>query len=129
MFQTLIAEDNPVFRQSLKEVLVRRFPFMEIDEAIDGEQALFQGRARNHDLIFMDIKMPGQNGLEVTRAIKSKDREAVVCLVTSYDLPEYRYAAKDCGADHFIVKAESTEKVIVGLVEAVIASRAVSSLS
>ena len=123
MFQTLIAEDNTNFRQSLKEVLSRRFPLMEIDEAIDGEQALIRGTAHHHDLVFMDIRMPGKNGLDVTRAIKSGDQEVIVCIVTSYDLQEYRDAAKDCGADHFIVKDESTESVIVDLVESVIAKR------
>lgn len=124
MFQTLIAEDNAAFRQSLREVLARRFPFMEIAEAVDGEQALHQGTAHHHDLIFMDIKMPGRNGLDVTREIKSCDRDAVVCLVTNYDLQEYRDAAGVCGADHFIVKDESTESVIVDLVESVIAKLA-----
>ena len=123
MFQTLIAEDNAVFRQSLREVLARRFPFMEINEAIDGEQALFQGTAHHHDLIFLDIKMPMLNGLAVTRAIKTRDREAVICLVTSYDLQEYRDAADVCGVDHFIVKDESTESLIVSVVERVIAAR------
>ncbi|MFZ2266971.1 MAG: response regulator transcription factor [Azonexus sp.] len=121
MFQTLIAEDNPVFRHSLKSVLERRFPRMEIEEAVDGEQAVLQGMARHHDLIFMDIKMPGRNGLEATRMIKSSDLDAVVCLVTSYDLPEYREAAGICGADHFIVKDDSSESVIVDLVESVLA--------
>jgi DNA-binding NarL/FixJ family response regulator len=119
MFQTLIAEDNVVFRQSLREVLARRFPDMAIDEAADGEQAIHQGMARRHDLVFMDINMPGKNGLEVTRAIKDGDHEAVVCLVTNYDIQEYRDAADACGADHFIVKDEFTESLIVGLVQSV----------
>jgi two-component system response regulator YesN len=123
-FQTLIAEDNAVFRQSLKSVLERRFPEMSIEEAEDGEQAVFRGTASHHDLIFMDIKMPGRNGLDATRIIKSRDHEAVVCLCTSYDLPEYRDAAGICGADHFIVKDESSESVIVKLVESVVARRA-----
>ncbi len=123
MFQTLIAEDNPVFREALKEVLARRFPFMTIEAADDGNRALDEGTATHHDLVFMDIKMPGRSGLEVTRAIKAGDREAIVCIVTSYDLPEYRQAARDCGADHFIVKDESTEAVIVGLVESILARR------
>jgi len=123
MFQTLIAEDNLVFRQSLKDVLARRFPFMVVDEAADGDDALQQGTAHHHDLIFMDVRMPGKNGLEVTRAIKLADREAVVCIVTSHDLPEYRDAAAACGADHFVVKGESSESTIAGVVELVIAGR------
>lgn len=123
MFYTLIAEDNPVFRQALKEMLNRRFPFMDIKEASDGTQALDQAKSGHHDLVFMDIKMPGASGLEVTRAIKADDRDAVVCVVTAYDLPEYRAAAQDSGADHFIVKDESTEAVIVALVESILARR------
>lgn len=121
MFHTLIAEDNAVFRRTLKEMLARRFPFMAIDEASDGDQAMSQGTASHHDLVFMDIKMPGRSGLDVTRAIKAGDRNATVCIVTSYDLPEYREAAEDCGADHFIVKGDSTEACIVGLVDAILA--------
>lgn len=123
MFHTLIAEDNWNFRQALKEMLSRRFPFMDIEEASDGTQALDQAKAGHHDLVFMDIKMPGMSGLEVTRAIKSDDRGAVVCVVTAYDLPEYRAAAEDSGADHFIVKDESIEAVIVALVESMLARR------
>ena len=44
MLKILIAEDNVDFRQSLKEVLVRRFPAMVVDEAIDGDDALLQGK-------------------------------------------------------------------------------------
>ncbi|MGA9394383.1 MAG: response regulator transcription factor, partial [Azonexus sp.] len=104
MLKILIAEDNVDFRQSLKDVLVRRFPTMVVEEAIDGDEALLQGKGHQHDLIFMDINMPGKNGLEVTRAIKDSDQEAVVCLITNHDLQEYRDAAEECGADHFIVK-------------------------
>lgn len=123
MFHTLIAEDNPTFRQALKEMLSRRFPFMDIEEAVHGTQALDQAKAGHHDLVFMDIKMPGMSGLEVTRAIKSDDREAIVCIVTSYDLPEYREAAHDSGADHFIVKDEFTEAVVASLVESILSRR------
>lgn len=123
MFRTLIVEDNAIFREALKDVLARRFPFMSIEEACDGNQALAQGTARHHDLVFMDIRMPGRNGLDVTRAIKAGDHDAKVCVVTSYDLPEYRQAAENCGADHFIVKDESTEAAIVGLVESILADQ------
>ena len=123
MFHTLIAEDNPIFRQALKEMLGRRFPFMDIEEAADGSQALVRAKAGHHDLVFMDIKMPGVNGLDVTRAIKSDDHEAIVCVVTAYDLPEYRAAAQDSGADHFIVKDETTESLVVALVESILARR------
>jgi DNA-binding NarL/FixJ family response regulator len=119
MLKTLIAEDNADFRESLREVLARRFPTMVIDEAADGEQALLSGQDHHHDLIFMDINMPGKNGLEVTRILKENDNDAVVCLITNYDLQEYRDAAEDCGADHFIVKDDLSESLIFGLVTSI----------
>ena len=119
MLKTLIAEDNADFRESLREVLARRFPTMVIDEAADGDQALLCGQDHHHDLIFMDINMPGKNGLEVTRILKENDNDAVVCLITNYDLQEYRDAADDCGADHFIVKDDLSESLIFGLVTSI----------
>ena len=92
---------------------------MVVEEAIDGDDALLQGKGHQHDLIFMDINMPGKNGLEVTRAIKDSDQEAVVCLITNYDLQEYRDAAEECGADHFVVKDDLSESMIFGLVTSI----------
>jgi len=123
MFHTLIAEDNVAYRQSLRDLLVRHFPFMAIHEATNGNEALDLGESRRHDLVFMDIKMPGHNGLDVTRAIKAGNHDAVVCIITSYDLPEYRNAAKDCGADYFIVKDQSTEAAIVDFIDSILAHR------
>ena len=119
MLKTLIAEDNAEFRESLREVLARRFPTMVIDEAADGEEALLSEQDHHHDLIFMDINMPGKNGLEVTRILKDGNDDAVVCLITNYDLQEYREAADECGADHFIVKDDLSESLIFGLVTSI----------
>lgn len=123
MFNTLIAEDNVLFRQTLSRVLTQRFPFMNITETGNGENALQLAADKRPDLIFMDIKLPGKNGLDVTKAIKAIHADAIVCIITSYDLPEYREAATHCGARHFIVKDESTEAVIVEVVESILAAR------
>ncbi len=123
MFNTLIAEDNAVFRQTLSRVLARRFPFMRIAEAEDGENALQLASDTHPDLVFMDIRLPGMSGLDATRAIKAAHADTVVCIITSHDLPEYREAAIHCGASHFIVKDDSSETVIVETVESLLAAR------
>jgi CheY-like chemotaxis protein len=66
MFRTLIVEDNVIFRRSLGEMIHRRFPFMSIDEAGEATEAREKVAAWCPDLIFMDIKLPGENGLELT---------------------------------------------------------------
>lgn len=120
---TLIVDDNDAFRQSLHGVLARHFPAMRVAEAADGEGALQRVAQRLPDLIFMDIRLPGRNGLALTRIIKSAYVHPMICVITSFDLPEYRDAALQSGADHFILKGESTEAAIVSVVGGVLTAR------
>ena len=111
MPKTLIVEDNAIFRQSLKEVLCTRFPLMVIREAAGGEEALQEIDALVPDMIFMDIKLPGENGLEVTKKVKMKYPEMTIIILTYYDSLEHREAARLCGANYFLPKCISTEEV------------------
>ena len=126
MFKTLIVEDNVTFRQSFKDVLHTRFPSMTLDEAGDGEEALRKIDALVPDIIFMDIKLPGENGLQVTKKVKTKYPEIIVIILTYYDLPEHRDAAFQCGASHFLPKGTSTEEV-VGLVQSILSEKGLDS--
>lgn len=119
MFKTLLVEDNAPFRQSLKEMLCERFPTMGVEEAGDGEKALEKIEAQPPHLVFMDIKLPGENGLEVTRKIKARYSGIRVIILTSYDLPEYREAAKEYGADYFLSKESSSREEILSLVDSI----------
>jgi DNA-binding NarL/FixJ family response regulator len=97
-------EDNLPFREMFKGHLLSEFPSMEVIEAADGEEA-FKGLASYPiDLVFMDIGLPGESGLDLTRKIKAKYKDVTITMLTSYDLPEYREAAVRCGADCFITK-------------------------
>ncbi len=69
------------------------------------------------DLIFMDIKLPGENGLELTRKIRAFNSKAKIIILTSHDLPEYRDAARVGGADHFLTKSSSKANDIFALVD------------
>lgn len=123
MLNALIVEDNAAHRQSLRDLLAKRFPLMLITEAEDAETALRQATSRRFDLVFVDIRLPRENGLNLTRSIKTVHVDAVVCVITSYDILEYREAAYRNGADYFMVKGESSEAEIVRMVEALLHSR------
>jgi DNA-binding NarL/FixJ family response regulator len=112
MPRILIVEDNATFRQSLREILHSEFPSLDIIEASDGEEALQKVADLTLDLIFMDIKLPGENGLSVTKKIKARHPEIPIVILTSYDLPEYREATKESKADHFISKGSPTNKIL-----------------
>jgi DNA-binding NarL/FixJ family response regulator len=126
MLHALIVEDNAAHRQSLHYLLVRQFPAMRITEAEDADSAFRQAMTRRFDLIFMDIRLPLGNGLDLTRIIKKVDDGVVICVITGYDILEYREAAFRNGADHFIVKGDSTETEIVGMVENLLHTRFIS---
>jgi DNA-binding NarL/FixJ family response regulator len=122
MFLTLIVEDNAPFRQSLREILCEQFPSMSVEEAANGEEALQKIETLSPHLVLMDIKLPGQNGLEVTREIKARFSGIRVIILTSYDLPEYREAAKNYGADYFLSKGSSSREEILALIESILAA-------
>ncbi len=126
MFRTLIIEDSYLYRRLLKETLQVRFPKMEILEAKDGEEALTSIALNPPHLIFMDIKLPGESGLELTQKIKDQYPEIAIIILTSYDLPEYREAASKYGANHFLPKSSATKEGILALVESILSKHSLN---
>jgi DNA-binding NarL/FixJ family response regulator len=116
----LIVEDNPSFRVSLKEILAARFPQMAVDEVGSSEEALARMESRRPDLMFVDIRLPGQNGLELTRQVRKGDTELTIVILTNYDLPEFREAAFRYGVNYFFSKSAATMEEIVAAVEAIL---------
>jgi len=114
--EILIVEDNARFRDMLSATLQSGFPFAQIDTAPEGDTALSKIGERQPDVIFMDIRMPGKNGLVLTREIKQQYPKIVVIVLTHLDASEYREAAFASGADIFLskesVKAEEIQKLI-----------------
>jgi YesN/AraC family two-component response regulator len=123
MLKTLIVEDSTQFKQILKDILLARFPSMEVIEARDGEEALEKIDSSCPDIIFMDIKLPGKNGLELTKKIKADCPEMVIVILTSYDLPEYREVASRYGANYFLSKGTATKEQILTLLESIISKK------
>jgi DNA-binding NarL/FixJ family response regulator len=96
---------------------------MEILEAGDGREAMGEITAHPPDLIFMDIKLREENGLDLTAKIKAKYPEVIVVILTSYDTPEYRAAAVEAKANHFLAKGSSSREGILTLVESILGGR------
>jgi DNA-binding NarL/FixJ family response regulator len=112
MCKILIVEDNTTFRGMLNEILHARFPTMEIAGEPDGSELFTKLDAFHPNIIFIDIRLPGENGLELTKKIKMNYPHIIVVILTSYDLPEYRQAALQSKADHFITKDSPTQSFL-----------------
>jgi DNA-binding NarL/FixJ family response regulator len=123
-FTILLVEDSSSFRQALADALLSRFDTVDVAQAANGEDALRKVEDLRPDMIFMDISLPGTNGLEATREIKLTPESGRVVILTNNDLPEYRQQAFRNGADHFISKAEdSCLRDIIARVEMAMANK------
>ncbi|MCP4628632.1 MAG: response regulator [bacterium] len=121
MFKILIVDPNDPFRRSLKKVLVNRFPLVEIREASDGNEGLEMVQNFSPNLIFLEIHLPSESGLDLTRQIKHEYPEVIIVLLTSYDLPEYRVAAEKSGVEHLVPKDDWTGEDMIALVHTILA--------
>jgi DNA-binding NarL/FixJ family response regulator len=119
-FLILIVEDNTIFRETMADFLSSNFPSAAIEEAGDGREALERIAVHPPDLIFMDIRLPRQNGLQLTARIKKTHPDIFVAILTSYDQPEYREEATRVGADHFLIKGFSANEDMIALVRQVL---------
>jgi len=122
-FKALIVDDNRFFRELFTGTLREQFASIEFYQAGDGEEALRRVETSHPNLIFMDIRLPGENGLELTRKIKVTHPDIIIIILTSYDLPEYREAANQHQADYFFSKGSSPTKNIFRLVESILPTR------
>jgi DNA-binding NarL/FixJ family response regulator len=104
MIRVLIVEDIQVHREIIRTELHGRLPSLVIEEASTGEEALKKINGFSPQLIFMDIGLPDANGLQLTQKLKTDLPNIKIAIITVYDLPEYRQAATQYGADCFFVK-------------------------
>ena len=120
MFKTMLVEDSSSFRQLVKVTLQEQFPSMDITEAADGVEAFEKIDSHPPNLIFMDIGLPGENGLELTRRIKADYPDVIVIILTTHDSPEYREAALRCKADFFFSKDALANDGVFTLIKSIL---------
>ncbi len=129
MFKILIVDPNDPFRRSLKKVLVNRFPFVDIQEVSNGSQGLEMVQSFSPNLIFLEIHLPSESGLDLARQIKQDHPEIIIVILTSYDLPEYQAAAAESGVEHLVPKDDWTGEDMIELVHTILTDLKVNDQS
>ena len=112
VIRTLIVDDNAGFRRRLREFLASEPDIEIIGQAADGQEAILRARELKPDLVLMDVRMPGTNGLEATRQLKDEMPELRIIVLTIFDLEEYREAAMASGASGYVVKKSLIEELV-----------------
>ena len=104
MIRVVTADDQPLIRDALRTILERE-PDLEVTgEAVDGDEALDVVRAQRPDVVLMDIRMPGRDGIDATRAVLAEPDPPKVLMLTTFDLDEYVHACLRAGASGFLLK-------------------------
>jgi len=115
----LIADDHAVVRQGLKQILAAEFKLAVFGEASTGQQALELAWRENWDVLVLDITMPGQNGLDVLKAIKKTRPRLPVLMLSMHPEDQFAVRMLKVGAAGYMTK-ESAPAELVGAVKKVI---------
>ena len=110
--RTLIVDDNAGFRRRLKEFLASEPDIQVIGEAADGQAAILKARELQPDLVLMDVRMPGTNGITATRQLKEEMPELKVIILSLLDIEQYREAAMASGANGYVIKKSLIEELM-----------------
>lgn len=116
MIRVLLADDQPLVRTGLRMILSAEPDLEIVGEACDGAEAIsLCGRARP-DVVLMDVRMPGIDGIEATRAITtSQDPPPRVLVLTTFDLDDVVYDALRAGASGFLLKDASEDRLTTAI--------------
>jgi DNA-binding NarL/FixJ family response regulator len=114
----LVVDDHPIVRQGIRSLLSNYPEFEIVGEADNGAAALVQLKRLAPDITLLDIRMPGESGLEVLKQIQQSQPQAKVLMLTSFDDDEYVMEALRAGAQGYVLKSVSDE-MLVNAIQAV----------
>jgi DNA-binding NarL/FixJ family response regulator len=100
----LLADDQPLLRKGFGMIIEAETDLAVVAEAGNGDEAVTAARAHAPDVVLMDIRMPGIDGIEATRRIVAADPAARVLVLTTFDVDEYAFGALRAGASGFLTK-------------------------
>jgi DNA-binding NarL/FixJ family response regulator len=111
--EVAIADDQPLVRAGLRMIIDSADDLHVVAEASDGREAIEAVRRTRPDIVLMDIRMPGLDGIEATHRITSRAASSTrVVILTTFDLDEYVYGTLRAGASGFLLKDVSPEQLI-----------------
>ena len=108
----LIVDDQALVRAGFRLVLESQKDFEVVGEAADGDEAVNAARRLIPDVVLMDVRMPGMDGLAATRLILQDHSRVRIVVLTTFDLDEYVYAALQAGACGFLLKDVTPDHLI-----------------
>ena len=122
--RVLLADDHPVVRRGLAALLGTLDDFEVVGEAEDGEAAVRETQLTKPDVVLMDVRMPGIDGVEATRRIRKAVPETAVLVLTMYDEDATVFTAMQAGARGYLLKGAEQDE-IADAIRAVVRGQAI----
>ncbi|MGH3207628.1 MAG: response regulator [Trebonia sp.] len=115
MISVLLVDDHSLIRMGFRLVLEAEPDIEVAGEAADGAAAVAMCSALRPDVVLMDIRMPGQDGIEATRGIVAAGLPSKVLILTTFDLDDYVYAGLRAGASGFLLKDTQPASLVAAI--------------
>ncbi|MEU4704492.1 response regulator transcription factor [Nonomuraea dietziae] len=113
--RVLLVDDEPLLRMAFTMVLDAQEDMEAVGEAGEGAEAVRLARRLRPDVVLMDVRMPGLDGIEATRRIVRDRGQARVLILTTFDLDEYAFAGLRAGASGFLLKNALPEDLLAAI--------------
>jgi DNA-binding NarL/FixJ family response regulator len=111
----LIIDDHPLFREGLKAIIERDAHFEVVGEAGNGREGLRIAKRLEPDLVLVDISLPDQSGIQLTREIRTLLPKTRILIISMHSKIDYIAEAFQAGATGYVVKESASERLIKGL--------------
>ncbi|TFD52117.1 response regulator transcription factor [Cryobacterium frigoriphilum] len=113
--RVLLVDDQPLLRMGFRMVLDAETDLTVVGEAGDGAQAIRLAQSLEPDVILMDVRMPGMDGIEATRQIAAARSASRIIILTTFDLDEYAFGGLRAGASGFLLKNAEPNELIAAI--------------
>ena len=115
MISVLLADDHALIRKGFRLILDAEPDIEVVGEASDGTAAVSMASALRPDVVLMDVRMPGRDGIAATRDIAAAGLPSKVLILTTFDLDDYVYAGLRAGASGFLLKDTQPDDLVAAI--------------
>jgi two-component system, NarL family, invasion response regulator UvrY len=112
MIKIIIADDHPIVRAGMKQIIAEASDLLVADEAGDGHKLLSKIRKENFDVVVLDITMPQMNGLDVLKQLKIEKPKLPVIVLSIHPEDQYALRVLKAGAAGYVTKASAPDELI-----------------
>ncbi|MEE2058239.1 response regulator transcription factor [Rhodococcus artemisiae] len=115
MIRVVICDDQDLLRVGYRMILEATGEIEVVGESSDGESAIALCRKVKPDVVLMDVRMPGTDGITATKQITARARDTRVIILTTFDVDEYVYAGLRAGASGFVLKDALADELVTAI--------------